>query len=154
MLSDNSRNFDFPTLQGMVYLNTAAEGIPPPEVHEALEGSKGRSKGHAQRSKGHAQHTGSKGHGQHTGSKGHGQHTGLARSMASGFGRRGVPGGRLVAQPQRQARDVIEFQRRFGFGEVPAGSAGSRSRLHQLPPSPESERSAESADVPRKNWRG
>ena len=37
MLSDNSRSRDFPSLEGMVYLNTAAEGIPPPEVREALE---------------------------------------------------------------------------------------------------------------------
>jgi cysteine desulfurase / selenocysteine lyase len=37
MLSDNSRYRDFPSLEGMVYLNSAAEGIPPLEVREALE---------------------------------------------------------------------------------------------------------------------
>jgi cysteine desulfurase/selenocysteine lyase len=36
MLSDDSRRRSFPSLAGMVYLNTAAEGIPPVEVGEAL----------------------------------------------------------------------------------------------------------------------
>ena len=37
MLTAKSRLADFPSLSGMVYLNTAAEGIPPLAVHEALE---------------------------------------------------------------------------------------------------------------------
>ncbi len=36
MLDTLSRRRDFPALEGMVYLNTAAEGIPPPAVAEAL----------------------------------------------------------------------------------------------------------------------
>jgi cysteine desulfurase/selenocysteine lyase len=36
MLDDDSRRQDFPSLDGMTYLNTAAEGIPPPAVGEAL----------------------------------------------------------------------------------------------------------------------
>jgi len=36
MLDDASRRRDFPSLDGMTYLNTAAEGIPPPVVGEAL----------------------------------------------------------------------------------------------------------------------
>src|SRR5262245_13840228 len=36
MLDDASRRRDFPSLSGMTYLNTAAEGIPPPVVGEAL----------------------------------------------------------------------------------------------------------------------
>lgn len=36
MLTAASRHRDFPTLEGMVYLNTAAEGIPPMCVREAL----------------------------------------------------------------------------------------------------------------------
>ncbi|NLF68079.1 MAG: aminotransferase class V-fold PLP-dependent enzyme [Candidatus Anammoximicrobium sp.] len=36
MLTPETRNRDFPTLQDMVYLNTAAEGIPPRCVREAL----------------------------------------------------------------------------------------------------------------------
>ena len=36
MLTDESRRRDFPSLAGRVYLNTAAEGIPPREVPEAL----------------------------------------------------------------------------------------------------------------------
>jgi cysteine desulfurase/selenocysteine lyase len=36
VLSEDSRRKSFPTLQGMTYLNTAAEGIPPLEVREAL----------------------------------------------------------------------------------------------------------------------
>ena len=36
MLSESKRRVDFPTLQGRVYLNTAAEGIPPLAVQEAL----------------------------------------------------------------------------------------------------------------------
>ena len=34
---------------------------------------------------------------------------GSHRPTASGFGRRGVPDGRLVAQLERQVRDVIEL---------------------------------------------
>lgn len=37
MLTDESRRTDFPALNGMTYLNTAAEGIPPRAVVEALE---------------------------------------------------------------------------------------------------------------------
>ena len=37
------------------------------------------------------------------------ERTGLERSTASGFDRSGVPDGHLVAQPERQARDVIEL---------------------------------------------
>jgi cysteine desulfurase / selenocysteine lyase len=37
MFNDSSRYRTFPTLQGMVYLNTAAEGIPPAVVGEALQ---------------------------------------------------------------------------------------------------------------------
>ena len=36
MLTPETRNRDFPSLQGMTYLNTAAEGIPPLCVREAL----------------------------------------------------------------------------------------------------------------------
>ncbi len=36
MLSDASRRRDFPSLGSMTYLNTAAEGIPPVQVGEAL----------------------------------------------------------------------------------------------------------------------
>ena len=36
MLTDASRRRDFPSLAGRTYLNTAAEGIPPPQVGEAL----------------------------------------------------------------------------------------------------------------------
>lgn len=36
MLSDDSRRADFPSLEGRTYLNTAAEGIPPRVVSEAL----------------------------------------------------------------------------------------------------------------------
>src|SRR5262245_36640862 len=36
MLDDDSRQRDFPSLDGMAYLNTAAEGIPPLAVGEAL----------------------------------------------------------------------------------------------------------------------
>ncbi len=36
MLTAASRSRDFPTLAGMVYLNTAAEGIPPLSVRDAL----------------------------------------------------------------------------------------------------------------------
>lgn len=36
MLDDTSRRRDFPSLEGMTYLNTAAEGIPPLTVGEAL----------------------------------------------------------------------------------------------------------------------
>ena len=36
MLTDASRRRDFPSLTGRTYLNTAAEGIPPPQVGEAL----------------------------------------------------------------------------------------------------------------------
>src|SRR4051794_25074239 len=37
MLTPESRRHDFPTLEGMIYLNTAAESIPPTIVGEALE---------------------------------------------------------------------------------------------------------------------
>lgn len=37
MLTPETRQRDFPSLDGMVYLNTAAEGIPPLVVLEALE---------------------------------------------------------------------------------------------------------------------
>ena len=37
MLTDATRHADFPSLAGMTYLNTAAEGIPPRAVHAALE---------------------------------------------------------------------------------------------------------------------
>src|SRR5262245_20770880 len=36
MLTDSSRRRDFPSLDEMTYLNTAAEGIPPLVVSEAL----------------------------------------------------------------------------------------------------------------------
>lgn len=36
MLTRQTRNRDFASLQGMAYLNTAAEGIPPLCVREAL----------------------------------------------------------------------------------------------------------------------
>src|SRR5262245_8552607 len=36
MLNDRSRQHSFPALTQMTYLNTAAEGIPPLEVHAAL----------------------------------------------------------------------------------------------------------------------
>ena len=36
MLTDESRRRDFPSLAGRTYLNTAAEGIPPPAVRAAL----------------------------------------------------------------------------------------------------------------------
>jgi selenocysteine lyase/cysteine desulfurase len=36
MLSDDSRHADFPSLAGRTYLNTAAEGIPPRVVNDAL----------------------------------------------------------------------------------------------------------------------
>ncbi|MBN1345191.1 MAG: aminotransferase class V-fold PLP-dependent enzyme [Phycisphaerae bacterium] len=36
MLTDESRRRDFPCLEGMTYLNTAAEGIPPRAVIDAL----------------------------------------------------------------------------------------------------------------------
>ena len=36
MLNDNDRAHDFPSLEGIVYLNTAAEGIPPVSAGEAL----------------------------------------------------------------------------------------------------------------------
>ena len=37
MLTDATRRRDFPSLEGIAYLNTAAESIPPLAVHEALE---------------------------------------------------------------------------------------------------------------------
>ena len=37
MLTADSRRRSFPSLEGMVYLNTAAEGIPPLEVQAALD---------------------------------------------------------------------------------------------------------------------
>ena len=37
MLTSTSRQASFPTLAQMTYLNTAAEGIPPLEVGEALD---------------------------------------------------------------------------------------------------------------------
>lgn len=37
MLAPESRSRDFPGLNGMVYLNSAAEGIPPREVGQALQ---------------------------------------------------------------------------------------------------------------------
>src|SRR5436190_22516390 len=37
MLDQQSRDDQFPSLREMSYLNTAAEGIPPRAVHEALE---------------------------------------------------------------------------------------------------------------------
>lgn len=50
MLTDRSRHRDFPGLERMTYLNTAAEGIPPPAFgaaltryfHDKLEGMAGR----------------------------------------------------------------------------------------------------------------
>ena len=36
MLTPEARARDFPTLAGMAYLNTAAEGIPPLAVRDAL----------------------------------------------------------------------------------------------------------------------
>ncbi len=37
MLTEESRRRSFPSLGGMVYLNTAAEGIPPLQVRAALD---------------------------------------------------------------------------------------------------------------------
>ena len=37
MLTEAARRRDFPSLDGMAYLNTAAEGIPPLAVRDALE---------------------------------------------------------------------------------------------------------------------
>lgn len=37
MLTEQARRKSFPSLDGMVYLNSAAEGIPPLEVRDALE---------------------------------------------------------------------------------------------------------------------
>jgi len=37
VLTDSSRRQSFPSLDGRVYLNTAAEGVPPQEVGEALQ---------------------------------------------------------------------------------------------------------------------
>lgn len=37
MITPETRRRDFPALEAMTYLNTAAESIPPPCVHEALE---------------------------------------------------------------------------------------------------------------------
>jgi selenocysteine lyase/cysteine desulfurase len=37
MLTDSTRQRDFPPLSGITYLNTAAESVPPVAVHEALE---------------------------------------------------------------------------------------------------------------------
>jgi len=37
MITESSRLQDFPLLSGMTYLNTAAESIPPPCVHAAME---------------------------------------------------------------------------------------------------------------------
>ena len=37
MLSTESRRRDFPSLEGRVYFNSAAEGIPPLAVGEALQ---------------------------------------------------------------------------------------------------------------------
>jgi hypothetical protein len=37
MLTDPTRLRDFPALDGVSYLNTAAESIPPVCVHEAIE---------------------------------------------------------------------------------------------------------------------
>src|SRR2546428_12546093 len=37
MLTANTRARDFPGLEKRIYLNTAAEGIPPTCVHEALD---------------------------------------------------------------------------------------------------------------------
>ena len=37
MLTEATRQSSFPSLEGMTYLNTAAEGIPPVEVGQALE---------------------------------------------------------------------------------------------------------------------
>jgi selenocysteine lyase/cysteine desulfurase len=56
MLTEESRRRSFPSLQGKIYLNTAAEGIPPVSVGEALEqyfrdkqlGMDGREKHQAQ----------------------------------------------------------------------------------------------------------
>ena len=36
MLTQSARNTDFPSLAGKAYLNTAAEGIPPQAVTDAL----------------------------------------------------------------------------------------------------------------------
>ena len=36
MIGESTRACDFPSLVGRTYLNTAAEGIPPPCVAEAL----------------------------------------------------------------------------------------------------------------------
>ena len=37
MITESLRLQDFPSLSGMTYLNTAAESIPPPCVHAAME---------------------------------------------------------------------------------------------------------------------
>jgi len=37
MLTDATRDRDFPDLRSMTYLNTAAEGIPPRAVEVALQ---------------------------------------------------------------------------------------------------------------------
>ena len=37
MLGEQNRLVDFPSLEGMTYLNTAAESIPPRTIHEAAE---------------------------------------------------------------------------------------------------------------------
>jgi len=39
MLTDQSRQKDFPSLEGVSYLNTAAEGIPPRDVVAARLGA-------------------------------------------------------------------------------------------------------------------
>lgn len=57
MLTEQTRHADFPSLAGMTYLNTAAEGIPPLAVGEALQqyfvdhqlGMDGRERHQAQR---------------------------------------------------------------------------------------------------------
>ncbi len=38
MLDDASLRSDFPSLEGLAYLNTAAESVPPLAVHEAVQG--------------------------------------------------------------------------------------------------------------------
>ena len=37
MLTAETRRRDFPSLEGKAYLNSAAEGVPPPAVGEALQ---------------------------------------------------------------------------------------------------------------------
>ena len=37
MLDDSARTLQFPSLEDMTYLNTAAEGIPPLAAGEALQ---------------------------------------------------------------------------------------------------------------------